>query len=63
VKQDAYFGLPVITVDGYAKLDNGSLYFDVNSVEYEERKIKFIPYYGMENRGETDMLVWIPAKM
>lgn len=63
VKQDSYFGLPVITVDGYAKLDNGNLYSDINSVEYEERKIKFIPYYGMENRGETDMLVWIPVKM
>ena len=63
VKQDDYFGLPVITVDGYSMVDNGKLYSDINTVEYETRKIKLIPYYGMENRGETDMLVWIPVKM
>lgn len=62
VKQDDCFGLPVITADGFAKVDNGSLYYDADSVEYEAKKIKFIPYYGMENRGETDMLVWIPMK-
>lgn len=63
VEQDEYFGLPVITADGYARVDNGCLYSDINDIGYEARKIKFIPYYGMENRGETDMLVWLPAKM
>ena len=59
---DNYFSLPTIVADGYAKVDNGSLYSNINSVKYEAKKIKFIPYYGMENRGETDMLVWIPMK-
>lgn len=63
VEQDEYFGLPVITADGYARVDNGCLYSDINDIGYEARKIKFIPYYGMENRGETDMLVWLPAKI
>ena len=58
----AYFGLPVITAGGWAKVDNGSLYQPLHSVQQEERRIHFIPYYGMENRGETDMLVWIPVK-
>lgn len=62
ITQDSYFGLPVITADGFMKIDNGSLYSDIASVKYEARKIKFIPYYGMENRGETDMTVWIPVK-
>ncbi|MBE6897152.1 MAG: glycoside hydrolase family 127 protein, partial [Ruminococcaceae bacterium] len=62
VQPDNYFSLPTITVDGYAKVHNGNLYSNVNAVKYEARKIKFIPYYGMENRGETDMLVWIPIK-
>ncbi len=63
IKQDAYFGLPTITVEGFSLVDNGNLYSDIDSVKYEERKINFIPYYGMENRGETDMLVWIPVKI
>ena len=62
-QQDPYFNLPVITADGFMQIDNGSLYSDIGSVEYEARKIRFIPYYGMENRGETDMLVWLPVKM
>ena len=62
VRPDNYFSLPTITVDGYSKVHNGNLYSNVNAVKYEARKIKLIPYYGMENRGETDMLVWIPIK-
>ena len=60
--QDDYFGMPVITADGYCKIDNGQLYTAVGDVVYEERKLYFIPYYAMENRGETDMQVWTPMK-
>lgn len=62
VEQDSFFGLPVITADGFMKVHSGSLYQDIRDVKYDTVKIKFIPYYAMENRGETDMLVWIPAK-
>lgn len=62
VEYSEFFGLPVITADGFVKLYDGRLYPTADSVKYEDRKIKFIPYYGMENRGETDMLVWIPIK-
>jgi DUF1680 family protein len=62
LEKSDYFSLPVITADGCAKVYDGQLYSTVDSVKYENRKIKFIPFYGMENRGETDMLVWIPAK-
>lgn len=62
VEMSDYFSLPTITVNGCAKIDDGRLYSTVGSVKYEKRKIKFIPYYGMENRGETDMIVWVPAK-
>ncbi|MBQ8577135.1 MAG: glycoside hydrolase family 127 protein [Clostridia bacterium] len=60
---DDYFGMPVITADGYRKVDNGQLYTAIDAVKYEERKLHFIPYYAMENRGETDMQVWIPMKV
>lgn len=59
---DPYFGLPVFTAEGYVKIDDGSLYRNANAVTYEKKPLCFIPYYGMENRGETDMLVWIPIK-
>lgn len=62
IQKDDFFSLPVITAEGFAKVDNGCLYQTVDSVKYENRKIKFIPYYGNENRGETDMIVWVPAK-
>ncbi len=62
IDADDYFGLPTITANGYAKIDSGKLYMNANAVKYEARAIKFIPYYGMENRGECDMLVWIPMK-
>jgi DUF1680 family protein len=59
---DDYFGMPRITANGYLKIDNGKLYTEVNAVQYEDRKLHFIPYYAMENRGETDMQVWVPMK-
>lgn len=62
VQENAYFSLPTISVNGYAKIDNGKLYTNAKAIRYEARTVRFIPYYGMENRGETDMLVWIPMK-
>ncbi len=62
VEQSEYFSLPVLKANGFAKCDDGRLYPTLDSVKYEETEIKFIPYYGMENRGETDMVVWLPIK-
>lgn len=59
---DEYFGMPRITADGYLKVDCGQLYTAIDAVQYENRRLNFIPYYAMENRGETDMQVWIPQK-
>ena len=59
---DEYFGMPVITAAGFIKKDNGQLYTALDAAQYEERKLHFVPYYAMENRGETDMQVWIPIK-
>ena len=62
IKKDGYFGLPVITCDGYEAVCSDSLYSFANKREFRSRKLKFIPYYAMENRGETDMTVWISVK-
>ena len=57
-----YFGLPVITAEGYTRKSHGALYAPLADFTYSRRALHFIPYYGMENRGETDMLVWVPVK-
>ncbi len=62
VKPDPFFLLPSITANGWRKMDRGTLYFDIHREQWEPQKLRFIPYYGMENRGETDMQVWIHAK-
>lgn len=62
VEENGYFGLPTITANGCEKKYDGRLYPTVGTVLCEPRELHFIPYYGMENRGETDMQVWIPLK-
>jgi len=57
-----YFCLPVITAEGYTRKSHGALYAPLADFTYSRRALHFIPYYGMENRGETDMLVWVPVK-
>ncbi len=59
---DSYFGLPTFTAEGYIKSANGALYSNVKDMRYEKKPLHFIPYYAMENRGETDMTVWLPMK-
>ncbi len=62
VEMSDYFGLPIIKAEGAEKPDSGMLYPTVKSLSYKARELTFIPYYGMENRGETDMQVWIPLR-
>ncbi len=62
VTYNDYFSLPVITCSGYELSPASSLYYAAENRHFSNRKLTFIPYYGMENRGETDMTVWIPLK-
>jgi DUF1680 family protein len=55
------FLVPNITVKGYKEPENDNLYFEATE-EYIETQIKLIPYFAYENRGETDMLVWVLKK-
>lgn len=38
------------------------LYFDIGKLKRKEAEIKLIPYSCYENRGETDMAVWLGYK-
>ena len=55
------FLVPNITIKGYKEPESDSLYFEA-SEDYIEAELKFIPYFAYENRGETDMLIWILKK-
>ena len=55
------FLVPNITIKGYKEPESESLYFEA-SEDYIEAELKFIPYFAYENRGETDMLIWILKK-
>lgn len=55
------FLVPNILLKAYKEPENDSLYFEATD-ELIETNLKFIPYFAYENRGETDMLVWILKK-
>lgn len=55
------FSVPNILLKAYKEPESDSLYFEATD-EYIETELKFIPYFAYENRGETDMLVWILKK-
>lgn len=52
------FLLNTVTVKGYERKSSGALYENLNE-EFEETKIKLIPYSVFANRGESDMAVWL----
>ena len=55
------FLVPNILVKGYKEQENDSLYFEATN-DYIEATLKFIPYFAYENRGETDVLIWVLKK-
>ena len=55
------FLVPNILLKAYKELENDSLYFEATE-DLIETKLKFIPYFAYENRGETDMLIWVLKK-
>ena len=55
------FLVPNILIKGYKEPESESLYFEATE-DYVEAELKFIPYFAYENRGETDMLIWVLKK-
>lgn len=58
---DEYFGVNTIIAKGFKKVNSG-LYNKYSSENFEETTLKFIPYFGFANRGESDMQVWVKVK-
>ena len=59
---DPFFGANVIQIDGFRKLQNSTALYRPYSENFEETQIKFVPYFGFANRGESDMLVFLKVK-
>ena len=60
---DPFFGANVIETDGFRKLQNSTALYRPYSENFlEKTRIKFIPYFGFANRGESDMLVYFKVK-
>lgn len=58
ISYDNYFGENTIKVKGTLVCGGAKLYDDLSSLTYRDVDIKFIPYAGFANRGESDMRVW-----
>lgn len=49
-----------ITANGYREtVPENALYFADGDRRFEKTRIKFIPYYCIENRDESEMCIWI----
>lgn len=51
----------LIRLNGLKIPESDELYSEAKA-NYEKTKIRFIPYYGFANRGESNMLVWLNYK-
>jgi DUF1680 family protein len=58
---DRDFILPSIKTTAHKPVDTDALYFTADET-FEEIPLTLIPYFAFANRGESDMLVWIPRK-
>ncbi len=58
---DDHFGANVIIAEGFKKINSG-LYTKYDKNNFEKTRLKFIPYFGFANRGETDMQVFVKVK-
>lgn len=61
---DEYFGVETINTKGYRRImtDFKNILYKPVYEKLEEVPLKFIPYYGFANRGESEMIVWVLKK-
>ncbi len=55
------FLVPNIIASGYKEAESNNLYFDANETFFPVN-LKYIPYFAYENRGDTEMIVWVLKK-
>lgn len=57
-------GINALYTTGYreVKKEDDRLYRPAGAIEFEKTKLKFIPYYAWNNRGEGEMTVWVQRR-
>jgi DUF1680 family protein len=55
------FLLPELKTVAYVPKNSDELYFEADDL-YDEVALTLIPYYAFANRGESDMIIWMPKK-
>lgn len=58
---DGRFGVPELTVPACRPPKSGRLYMPVDDTT-ETCTLRLIPYFAFANRGESEMLVWLPQR-
>ncbi len=61
VEDEKEFTVPNIIVSGYKEAESNNLYFEASETLFPVN-LKFIPYFAYENRGDTEMIVWVLKK-
>ena len=64
LKYDPFFHANVIHAEGYRRdpSDFAEQLYQTCGTNLQKTNLKFIPYFGFANRGESDMRVWILKK-
>lgn len=59
--QESDFGIPIIQTTGYRRKTEAfkSSLYKPSPGELESVGLKFIPYFGFANRGESEMVIWV----
>ena len=55
------FLLPELKTVAYIPKNSDELYFEADDL-YDKVALTLIPYYAFANRGESDMIIWMPKK-
>jgi DUF1680 family protein len=60
-REELFGGVNVLTATGAMDIElfPDSLYSEVGSTDVAESSARLIPYYAWNNRGQTDMQVWL----
>ena len=63
-EEDPAMPLPVIKASGWRRTgaETGQTPYRPLGDDLQPQELTYIPYFAFANRGESDMLVWVPVR-